>query len=157
MILMKAIDYLFGNKLKMTKVRDVKTPIRSGRDAGLDFFIPNDVEEFTILPGNSCNIASGIKMAFPPTLVGIFFNKSSIGSKGLLVGAQVIDASYRGEVHINLWNVSLESVTFKPGQKITQMLLQPIITTPLVEVSEEQYNKDKTDRGDGGFGSTGVK
>lgn len=141
-----------------TKIRDVKDPSRgTEQSAGLDFFIPNDLEEITIPAGCSINIPSGIKLMIPPNFVGIFFNKSGVGVKGVLVGAQVVDADYRGEVHLNVHNISANPVVFKPGQKLVQMLIMPVSMCSLREVENEAYVAlDPTKRGSGGFGSTGA-
>ena len=142
-------------KFKMTLVRDVKQPSRSGSDAGIDFFIPNDFNTSTILPGESLCIPSGVKVIIPKDHVGIFFNKSGVAIKGLIIGACVIDSSYRGEVHIDLHNISRNHIIIEPGQKITQMLLQPISLQNFQLITEVEYEKNKTSRGSGGFGSTG--
>lgn len=140
-----------------TKIRDVKNPSRgTPQSAGLDFFIPNDVQEITIPAGCSINIPSGIKMIIPPGFAGIFFNKSGVGVKGVLVGAQVVDSDYRGEVHLNVHNVSANPVVFKPGQKLVQMLIMPVAIQPIYEINEGAFDsKAITQRGSGGFGSTG--
>ena len=144
--------------MMFTKVRDVKSPSRgTDQSAGLDFFVPNDVEEFTILPGCSVNIPSGIKVMFPYGHAGIYFNKSGVGSKGLLVGACVVDSDYRGEVHLNIHNVSTKEVSFKPGQKLVQMLVMPISMVAPLEIDNSNYDSyAPTERGEGGFGSTGA-
>lgn len=142
-----------------TKTRDVKTPTRGTEEsAGLDFYIPNDYEQFVLKPGDSVNIPSGIKMIIPRGMAGIFFNKSGVGVKGVIVGACVVDSDYRGEVHLNVHNVSKDKcVRFAPGQKLVQMLVMPIELVTLGEVSEEAYQSfGTTARGTGGFGSTGV-
>lgn len=141
-----------------TKVRDVKSPARgTSSSAGLDFFIPNDYPPFTLQPGQSINIPSGIKMVLQPGFAGIFFNKSGVGVKGLMVGACVVDSDYRGEVHLNLHNVSNKEVTFQSGQKLVQMLIMPIALTTPHEIGTDLYKMyDDTERGTGGFGSTGV-
>lgn len=146
-----------------TKVRSVKSPSK-GTDgsAGYDFFIPYDLPDLlttiSLAPGESINIPSGIKVVIPPTYAGIFFNKSSIGIKGLLVGACVVDSDYRGEVHLNVHNVSNKPVELSPGQKLVQMLVLPYHSAPMVELDNEYYDQtySNTTRGSGGFGSTGA-
>lgn len=141
-----------------TKVRDVKTPSRGTDEAaGLDLYIPNDVKPFMLGPNESINIPSGIKVRLPPNMVGIILNKSGIGIKGVLVGAQVIDSDYRGEIHINIHNVSKLDVSFQGGQKAVQMLLMPVALDIPVEETQDSYNQhSETKRGEGGFGSTGL-
>ncbi len=142
--------------MKFTKVRNVKTPTY-GTDgsAGLDFYIPSD-QEFELRPGESINIPSGIKMIIPKGYAGIFFNKSGVAVKGLLVGACVVDSDYRGEVHLNIHNVSQSIRYFSAGQKLVQMLITPVFHVPsLLEIKEDEFNQSSTQRGEGGFGSTG--
>lgn len=141
-----------------TKVREVKSPSRgTSESAGFDFYVPADVSPFTIFPGQSVNIPSGIKLVIEPGHAGIFFNKSSVGSKGVLAGACVVDQDYRGEVHLNVHNVSSLPVEYKPGQKLIQMLVIPVSVLTAVELTEDEYfEHSNTARGSGGFGSTGV-
>lgn len=97
-------------------------------------------------------------MVIPTGYAGVFMNKSSIGTKGIIVGACVIDSDYRGEVHIDLHNVGDKIEAFQPGQKIVQMLILPIHMVPYIsEVDSNVFEKDysNTQRGTGGFGSTG--
>lgn len=141
-----------------TKTREVKSPSRGTQDsAGFDFFIPNDHPSIIINPGQSVNIPSGIKVIVPRGYAGIFFNKSSVGSKGVIVGACVVDSDYRGEVHLNVHNVSERSIRFDAGQKLVQMILMPIQAVDATLISEEAYQSHgPTQRGSGGFGSTGA-
>ena len=84
-------------------------------------------------------------------------NKSGIASKkGLIVGACIIDSDYQGEMHLNLWNVSNKAVVLDAGTKLVQMILVPILLPLLQEVVEEELFVNETERGTGGFGSTGV-
>lgn len=147
--------------MKYIKTRNVKDPNRGTSDsAGIDFFIPNDFndgQEYTMYPNDSVNIPSGIKVILERGTCGIFFNKSGIAVKGMLVGAQVIDADYRGEVHLNIHNTSEYYQILKPGQKITQLIIQDIdLSSPQLITEEEFSQNDTTERGTGGFGSTGL-
>ena len=75
-----------------------------------------------------------------------------------MVGAKVVDADYRGEVHLNLINTSNEWVTIKTGQKIVQFIHKEYIASDFEEISVDEYNAlEATDRGEGGFSSTGEK
>lgn len=141
-----------------SKTRDVKTPTRgTDQSAGLDFYIPYDAERIVIEPGKSINIGSGIKMEIPKGYAGVFFNKSGVGVKGVFVGACVVDSDYRGEIHLNVHNVSDQPRVFDPGQKLVQMVILPINMIDLREMSSENFDHycGKTQRGSGGFGSTG--
>jgi dUTP pyrophosphatase len=144
--------------MEFTKVRDVKSPTRgTNESAGIDFYVPNDYNEFTIKPGESVLIPSGIKIKLFYGQVGLFLNKSGVGVKGVLVGAQVVDSDYRGEVHLNVHNVSNKELTFKPGQKLVQMLIMDVKLPIPFELTNESYSLyEDTERGSGGFGSTGA-
>lgn len=130
---------------------NAKMPTRAmNGDAGLDVYTP---EKFVILPQSHAKISLGWKCQFDEGWVLLVFNKSGRAVNfGLDKGAEVIDSSYRGEVHIHLFNHSFKTVTFEPGEKIAQVLLMPVWTGNPVE---GKVNND-TDRGAGGFGSTGV-
>jgi len=146
--------------MKITKIRDVKTPNRANStDAGIDFFIPNDyVGDTEIFPGRSCLIPSGVKVNVPEGYALIAFNKSGIAvKKSLHVGACVVDCGYQGEVHLNLTNVGESPVYIKPGDKIVQFVLLPL-GDPSIEIVEENnlYESIST-RGEGKFGSSGTK
>lgn len=143
--------------MKILKTRDVKTPQRgTPESAGIDFFVPNDSEWLLVEPGKSVMIDSGIKLILTSGYAGVFHNKSSIGSKGLVCGACVVDADYRGTVFINLWNVSNEDIKILPGQKIAQMLLFKVPYETVQEITQEEFNEDVTERGEGALGSTGA-
>lgn len=144
--------------IQYIKVRDVKDPQRgTDESAGIDFFIPNDFYEVTLSPGESAFIPSGIKMIVPKGFSGNFYNKSGIGKKSIIVGAQVVDSDYRGEVHLNVINVGTKMQRLQPGQKLVQMLVQPMLTFKPKQISPEDFElQSDTERGEGGFGSTGV-
>lgn len=145
-------------KLRYSKTREVKSPLRGHpTDAGIDFFIPKDFSETTIMPGKSVLIPSGIKVQFDHGWALVANNKSGIASKkNLLVGAQVIDSSYQGEVHINLHNVGDTPQVIAPDDKIVQFVLYNIGLPNPMEVPMDELYIETTARGTGGFGSTGV-
>jgi len=134
-------------------------------DAGMDFFVPKHTWENSICelaPGARVLIPSGIKMEVPAGWAMIFFNKSGITNKfGLIVGAQVVDHGYTGEIHINVINTNNENpVYIDEGDKLVQGVMIPVGLHQLVETDlKDMYAEDrmiKGDRGDGAFGSTGV-
>ena len=161
---------------KFCKVRDVKSPNRANpTDAGIDFFVPEWSQEFVndlreknpglyitedgifLPPLARVLIPAGIKTLFPDYHALIAFDKSGIASKcGLTLLAKVIDSPYRGELHINLVNVSKAEQVIKFGQKITQFVLIPISCSIPDEMPVDEYERNETSRGSGGFGSTGI-
>lgn len=159
----------------IVKVRDVKIPQKgTQQSAGFDFFIPEDFAEASsgtfsrreggaieLIPGESILIPSGIKMAIQEGYCLVFFNKSGIATKsGLQVGACVVDSDYRGEVHLHVTNVTRKVTVLVPGQKLTQGLILPVPKWEITEVEESEWDLafgvSSTERGEGGFGSTGL-
>jgi dUTP pyrophosphatase len=129
---------------------NLKLP-RSG-DAGFDLPALKTTE---ILPKNSALVSTGIHVAIPLGWVGIVRDRSSTAMKGIMCGAGVIDASYRGEIKVLLWNLSNETITFQPGDRIAQLVcMQHLTADGAVEV-EELEKLGSTERGAAGFGSTG--
>lgn len=169
-----------NNKIRFTKIRDVKSPTRNPGDAGNDFYVPEYSEEFAqvlkeknknnyikilddhsiqIGPHSQIIVPSGIKVDIVDKMTYLDFeNKSGIATKNeLLIGAQVIDSIYQGEVHINVHNVSDKYQTISFGQKLAQAIHKEYRDTSWEEISNEEYDNIETSiRGEGGFGSTGV-
>lgn len=145
--------------MKFAKIRDVKSPCRGhANDAGIDFFVPNDFEEILLSPHEAINIPSGIKMSIPEGHALIAFNKSGVAlNRRLDIGASVIDESYQGEIHLHLVNTSDRYIKISPGDKIVQFILIPVNYSIPEEVSEDSLFEEKSERGESGFGSTGVK
>ena len=146
--------------MKIAKVRDVKSPVRNSvDDAGIDFFIPNDIgwESYTLSKHQSINIESGIRANVPKGYALIVYNKSGQAlKKRIAIGASVIDHSYQGIIHIHIYNSGDKEVTIFAGEKIVQMLLVPVSHEMIEEVSEEDLYDSISERGNGGFGSTGT-
>ena len=140
---------------------NVTHPQRSNpSDAGLDiFFSPQDGKQVRVFPGQSIVLETGLKFGVPHGYMLEVKNRSSVASKrSLLVGACVIDSGYAGEVKINLHNVGEEPQLLQPGDKIAQVVMVPVVHfRPSLTDAEELYSDGITisDRGAGGFGSTG--
>lgn len=146
--------------MKISKIRNVKTPERgTPLSAGLDFFVPNDFPgEHFLLPGDAVNIPSGIKVKVPHGFALVFMNKSGVAvKKGLQVGACVVDEDYQGEVHLHVRNTSTDVQSIKPGEKLVQALLIPIDYCDVEVVNVDELYEGGTQRGEGGFGSTGTE
>ena len=144
---------------KFIKVREVASPERgTAQSAGIDFFIPNDAfGMFSLAPGESLKIPSGIKMIIPEGYCLQFVNKSGWGSKGLFVGACLVDSDYRGEVHLDIHNFGRNPIKLTAGMKIVQAILLPVPNANPMEIDSEEFSVyENTERGSGGFGSTGI-
>ena len=142
--------------MKLQKLRNVKTPNRgTASSAGIDFYAPEDFETKVLKPGESVLIPSGIKMQLPRGYALIAFNKSGVAVKqGLSVGACVVDEDYEGEIHLHMINTSDKDQVIATGQKLVQFVLVPVAYFDIEEV--EALQSRNTERGAGGFGSTGL-
>jgi dUTP pyrophosphatase len=126
-----------------------KIPTRAHEtDAGLDL---TTIENHALSPGEGRVFKTGLAVAIPAGFVGLVWDRSSMGKRGLKTLGGVIDSGYRGEIGIVLWNMSKEVQEIKSGERIAQLLIQPVATPQTVEVE----SLDDTDRGAGGFGSSG--
>lgn len=152
--------------MKFTKVRDVKSPVRgTKKSAGIDFFIPNDAfadlpeRAAYIFPNEGIKIPSGVHVKIPEGFALIAMNKSGVATKkGLTVGASVVDEDYQGEIHLHVINTTAHVQRIQAGEKLVQMLLVPVsyLNAEEVETLEDLYGDEVTERGAGGFGSTGI-
>jgi dUTP pyrophosphatase len=142
--------------MKVKLVKKVKAPSRgTSVSAGLDFFVPDDFKATKVWPGKAVLIPSGVKAQVPEGYALVAFNKSGIATKeGLVVGACVVDEDYEGEIHIHMINVGDKVVDIIPGQKLVQFVLLPV-NYQNVEIVNE-LPKRQSERGEGGFGSTGL-
>lgn len=104
-------------------------------------------------------INSGIRVALEPGTAGIFFNKSGKGNQGFDVRAQVVDEDYTGLVHLSLAFTKDTTTKIYCGDKITQMVILPVIHSIPMEVSSNEYFEIMKDskRGDNSFGSSDIK
>lgn len=146
----------FSKKPKLPAVRlhaDAVLPTRAhSDDAGLDLY---SLEGFELGPGQGRVARTGIAVALPRQHVGLVADRSSMAKRGIKTSGGVIDAGYRGEIHIVLWNISAQTQTIGAGERIAQLLILPISTPAPFEVEQEIWSQDATERGAKGFGSSG--
>jgi len=119
-------------------------------DAGMDLFAAEDV---VLGPAEVKAVPTGVKMAIPEGHVGLIWDKSGVSLQGVHRLAGVVDAGYRGEVKVVMVNLGKKPYFFKQGQKVAQMLIQPVVPVEVVDVGQDEL--ENTSRGEGGFGSTG--
>jgi dUTP pyrophosphatase len=124
-------------------------------DAGLDLYSPVEVcipakRSSVNLEGCVC-IDTGVHVQIPAGYVGMVKSKSGLNVKYNLTSEGVIDSGYTGSIVVKLYNHGVQPVLIERGQKISQLVLLPIITPKLKLVKSLK----KTERGNGGFGSTG--
>jgi dUTP pyrophosphatase len=116
------------------------------------------MEEPVILSsGGRAMIPTGLAMALPTAdWVGLVYARSGLAVRhGITLSncVGVIDSDYRGEIRVGLCNLGQEPYTIQPGERIAQLVISPVLL-PLVEEADEL---DNTERGAGGFGSTGKR
>lgn len=141
--------------MRFTKLNsDAKTPTYgSDYAAGADLYACS-AEPIEILPGACAKISTGIAVEIPAGYVGLVFARSSLGTKRGLAPANkvgVIDSDYRGEILVTLLNHSQQVQTVGPYERIAQMAVMPVLRVDY----EEAETLEETERGAGGFGSTG--
>ena len=123
--------------------------------AGADLYACTG-ETVSINPHETKLIHTGIAMEIPIGFAGLIYARSGIASKRGLAPANkvgVVDSDYRGEIMVALHNHSSEVQTIDNGERIAQLVIAPYVTADFI-LSDEL---DDTDRGEGGFGSTGKK
>ena len=121
--------------------------------AGADLYACLE-EVVTIQPGETVFIPTGIALEVPQGCAGLIYARSSMGAKRGLAPANkvgVIDSDYRGQVMVALHNHSALPQSVEPQERIAQLLITPVYTPGFVETEE----LSDTQRGAGGFGSTG--
>ena len=136
-------------KMKVTLDPGAKIPNRAHElDAGYDLF---SRERAVIYPNSGGIFDTGVHVAIPAGYVGFLKSKSGLNVKHSIQSEGVIDSGYTGSIHVKLFNHGTKAVTIEEGQKISQLVLLPIITPELELVD----GLEETERGNGGFGSTG--
>lgn len=121
-------------------------------DAGMDV---RSIEELTIPPGGRALVHTGLIFQLPPDAEAQVRPRSGLALKHgvtVLNAPGTIDAGYRGEVGVILVNLGREPFTVEKGMKIAQVVVAPVAQVEIVEV----FGTDATERGAGGFGSTGI-
>jgi dUTP pyrophosphatase len=137
-------------KIKVMLDDGAKMPERAHSvDAGLDLFSREDV---VIKSGESWTFDTGVHVEIPVGYVGMLKSKSGLNVKHGITNEGVIDAGYTGSICAKLYNHGKFPVYIQNGQKISQLVILPIITPDLELVD----GLEDTERGNGGFGSTGA-
>jgi dUTP pyrophosphatase len=143
-------------ELRVMKLRDdavLPSRAHSG-DAGFDL---SACEEITIGVGERAAVGTGIAVEIPVGHAGLVVPRSGLALRhgiSMVNSPGVIDAGYRGEVRLLLLNTDNESAfTVEPGMRVAQLLVVPVADVELVETDEVTA----TDRGAGGFGSSGLR
>ena len=142
-------------KIKKLNSKAMLPTYGSEYSAGADLYACME-ETVTIQPGETVLIKTGLAMAIPEGYAGLIYARSGLATKKGLAPANkvgVVDADYRGEVMVPLHNDSRVAVEVEHGERIAQMVITPFLTAEYMLAEE----LDETERGEGGFGSTGTK
>lgn len=160
----------------------IVTPERgTGKSAGIDFYCPlrsehflkrlqecNEPKDFGISyrvtdsgimlsPGSRIRIPIGLKVKLPENTAFIGYEKSGLAcNSGIIPTCRVIDEDYQGEICIGLHNIAKKDYVIKFGSKIGQCVLVPVIYESVEIVPENELYESVSERGEGGFGSTGI-
>lgn len=141
--------------IQLLDSRAIVPTFGSDQAAGADLYALLD-QPVTLAPAQTLLIKTGVAMAIPDGYVGLIFARSGLASKRGLAPANkvgVIDSDYRGELMVALHNHSQQPQTVEPDERIAQLAIVPYLR-PQFEVAD---SLDETNRGTGGFGSTGTK
>ena len=146
-----------GDNMNIKKLKENATIPTYGSEyaAGADLYACVD-ENVTIRPHETKMIPTGLAMEIPVGYAGLIYARSGLASKKGLAPANkvgVVDSDYRGEVMVALHNHSNEEKTIEPNERVAQLVVAPFLKVDFNEVDE----LNETDRGEGGFGSTGTK
>lgn len=127
-----------------------KLPLRAHpTDSGADLFA---LAKTVLPPHTIVKVRTGIAVELPENTSGIIWGKSSVESKGIKAMAGLVDAPYRGELLVCMYNLNDTPFVFEAGQKVAQLVVLPTLYPSF----EEAQDLSDTSRGEGGFGSTGA-
>lgn len=139
-------------QVRIKKSNDRPLPTRASAGAsGYDLRV-NVPGKLTIQPGDRAVVATGVAMALPPGTEGQVRPRSGLASRGIVAVLGTIDSDYRGEICVVLENRSALDFVVEDSARIAQLVFAPVLHAELVAVNE----LPDTERGDSGFGSTGV-
>ena len=144
-------------KVRIKKLTDraVIPTFGSLGSAGGDLYSA-EIGEVVVEPNQTVLIGTGLAVEIPDGFVGLVYARSGLATKSGLAPANkvgVIDSDYRGEIKVALHNHSTQTRTVASGERIAQMVIAPYFAVNY----EETAVLDETERGAGGFGSTGTK
>ena len=137
-------------KIRIKKLADVKNPkYMTPGSAGFDLAASHDAY---VWPGDTKKVGTGLAFELPPHLEMQIRPRSGISKLGVHAFLGTIDSDYRGEVCVLLHNAGPERFYVKKGDRIAQGVISPVERV----IFEEADDLEQTDRGAGGFGSTGI-
>ena len=148
-IMSNTIDFRSYPKIQCQVQPGARLPERQHRtDAGADLFA---LESYEIYPGEQKLVDTGIAVKIPENFVGLIYNRSSQGKRGITIphSVGVIDSDYRGNLKVLLKNIGEDPYKISVGDRIAQLVIMPVLLPEFKDIWND------TQRGTGGFGSTG--
>ena len=134
-------------KIKVIDFGYDKLPLRAHEnDAGADV---HAIGEYKIMPHKTKKIPLGIGLVLPDGYAAYVFPRSGLASKGIVCELPPIDSGYRGEIHAIVSNLTDEVYTVHDGDRIGQLVITPVVIADFITDNIKE-------RGDNGFGSTGI-
>jgi dUTP pyrophosphatase len=138
-------------KMKIKLDTGARIPTRAhATDAGLDLYAR---ESQIVRAKDSAKFDTGVHIELPHGTTGFLKSKSGLNVNNGITSEGVIDEGYTGSIVVKLYNNSENDFKVKAGQKISQLVILPVVIPETLEIVQELEN---TDRGEGGFGSTGA-
>lgn len=147
------LETIMSLKIKKHEV-DAQIPVSADKgSAGIDLY---SYETGIIEPRSHAMIDTKISMEIPENYCGLIWPRSGLSAKyGIETGAGVIDSTYRGVIKVILHNHSDKPFQYEKGMRIAQMIITPYLAPKIVMLDNNEQHTE-SDRGDGGFGSTGL-
>ena len=140
-------------RIKLMHKNAVKPTKGSKYAAGWDLYA---VDDYQIFPFDTCLIDTGVAMEIPIGCFGGLHARSGLSTKRKLLlanGVGVVDADYRGSIKVPLYNASVETQWIRKGERVAQIIIIPFADK--IDDFQIADELSETDRGEGGFGSTG--
>lgn len=145
----EALTFACGGRMKIKLDPGAYLPTRAhSTNAGLDLYARDGQ---IVCAKDSAVFDTGVHIELPPNTVGFLKSKSGLNVNHGIVSEGVIDVGYTGSIRVKLYNHNGYDYTVRPGDKISQLVILPILTPKLMVVDELA----ESDRGDSGFGSSG--
>ncbi len=138
-------------KVKIKAKDDFMPKYQKPGDVGADLKSA-ETEPVQVNPGQNALIKTGVRLEMPEDIMATVHPRSGLAKEGIIVITGIIDSCYRGEIRVNLANYSKTSVYINPGDRIAQLVFNPVVRPTFIPADK----LSETERGEGGFGSTGV-
>lgn len=148
------MEYSWIDEIKVVLDNGAILPTRGhDSDAGYDLYVPKNQITKYLWKNDSLVIDTGVHMFIPKGYCGVIVSKSGLNTRHGVTSTGLVDAEYTGSIKVKLYNHGNERLHIEPGDKISQIVIVPCMTPPLIVADK----LPETERGSKGFGSTGRK